>query len=331
MKKIVMLILITIMTTFGCTRIPASVETGVMPGEYEGLINTDELTKDNESLSKDLKETKEQLEKLKEDYLSLAKNNDIILERLDLAESLLNVFQNGELPKFTIENTDKIDISNYLNDQKGVLDKSYKGIEIISLESNENIVLFKTIGYGENYNQLFVWEIGKNEPVMIDGAHYDKDGNWKWLLQDKYIIINSTNIPKSEKIIVDIEKMKVINKLQFSSDDVYLIPGTSSIIMEKAKDDSSSFVIFDFLVSEEKELTFDFQNKNLKFETDNDNKKIKFTGTYKDNNETEYSVQAIMSVERLKENYGIKAIEESTEQNNSIDEPERLAGESFNE
>ena len=317
MKRIVIILLITILTAFGCTRIPSSVETGVKPGEYQGSINSNELKKENESLTTDLENTKKQLEKSEEDYLSLAKNNDLILKKLDSAESLLNVLQNDELPKFKVEETDKGNIYNYLSEKKSVLDDVNKSIEIIPLQSNENIVLYETIGYGESYKQLFVWEIGKNEPVMIDGANCDKDGSWKWLLQDKYIIINSAKLPK--KLIVDIEGKKVISTLDINSDNIYLVPSTASILFEKAKPDSSAFALYDFVIGEEKELTFDFKNKNLKFEVDEANKAINFSGTYSDENETEYTIQAVMSIEKLKEKYAIKTIEQSILQKNSTD------------
>lgn len=319
MKKIVILLLITIFVTFGCTRIPDSVETGVMPGEYKGLKNSDELKEENDSLSKDVEETKKQLDKLKEDYLSLAKSNDVTLKKLDESESLLKVLQDGGMPKFTAENTDKTNIVNYLNEKKALLDKSFRGLDILPLASNENIILFRTKGYGNYFNQLFIWEIGKKEPAMIEGAHFDIDGNWKWLLQDKFIIISAANNDGSDKIVVDVAEKKVSNTFKTTSEDVYLIPGTSSILMQKTINETSSFVTYDFLSGEEKELIFDFQNKNLKFKVNEENKEIIFTGTYKDANDTEYTVQAVMSISKLKEKYAVKAIEEKDADTNLID------------
>jgi len=330
MKKIAIILLMTILTASGCTRIPASEETGVMPGEYEGLntLSIGELKTENEKLKNELKEIVMELEKSKDDYLSISKNNDLIIKKLDEAESLLKALEDVglELPKFKLEQTDRNSIAKYIDDRKNVLDKNYKDIKLIPLEKNENIVIFYTVGYGETYNQIFMWEIGKNEPVIIGDASFNKDGNWRWLLQDKYIIIDSGKTPVSERKIVDIDEMKVVSIFETNSDNIYLIPGTASILMQKVKTDTESplFIAYDFINGEEKKLNFEFQDKNLKFDVDDGNKTIKFTGTYNNEDDIEYLVQATINIDKLIEKYSIRTLEESKEQKNATEAKDEL-------
>ena len=323
MKKIAIILLITILTASGCTIIPASEETGVMPGEYEGLntLSKDELKTENEKIKTELEETLKELEKLKGDYLGIAKNNDLIIKKLNEAETLLKELEDRglELPKFNLIQTDKDSISKYINERKDSLSNNFKDIEMIALKENENIIMFYTIGYGENYNQIFIWETGKNEPVVVENASFNEDGNWKWLLQDKYLIIDSGKEPIREKRIVDINEKKVVSTFEINSDNIYLIPGTASILMQKPKTDTQSplFIIYDFINDEEKVLNFEFQDKDLKFNVDDESKIIKFIGTYKNEDDIEYSVQAMINIDKLKEKYSIKNLEESIEQKNS--------------
>jgi len=320
MKKIAIILLITIFTVFGCTRIPASEETGVMPGEYEGpnTLSKSELTSENEKLKNELDDTSKELEKLKDDYLSVAKNNDLIIKKLDEAENLLKDLEDEgiELPKFNLNETDKNSIYKYIEQRKSVLKSSYKNIEMIPLKENENIIMFYTVGYGENYNQLFVWEIGKTEPVVVEDAYFGKDGSCEWLLQDKYLIIGLGKTDVKEKRIVDVNQKKVISTFETNSDNMYLIPGSASILMQKPKTDKVAplFIIYDFINDEEQVLNFEFQDKDLKFTVDDTNKTIKFTGTYEKEDDVEYSVEAIINIDKLKAKYSIKTLDQSIEQ-----------------
>lgn len=323
MKKIVIILLITMFIAFGCTRLPASQETGVTPGVYKGLntLNYSELETENEELKSQLEQKTTELGKLKDDYLSIAKNNDLIIGKLNDAESLLKQLEDEgvELPKFSIEQTDKNNITNYIKERRGVLSKNFKDVKMIPLNGNDNIILFYTVGYGENYNQIFIWEVGKSEPTVIDGAFFSKDGNWEWLLQDKYILIDSGKNSVIEKKILDINAMKVVSTFETNSDNIYLIPGTASIIIQKAKTDSSApiYEIYDFITGEEKKLSFEFQDKDLNISVDSSNNTINFTGVYVDGDGITYSVKAVMSIDKLIEKYSVKTLEQSNEQNNS--------------
>lgn len=309
MKKLIILLLITLFATYGCTRVPNSVETEVEPGKYNGQLDSSEIIKKNENLSAELEKNVKDLEKLKEENENLRQNNDEIIKELEETKSLLNLLQNEELPKFTSDKTDKESILNYLNEIKAVLTDRSRDIEIIEQKSNESIILFVMVGYNNDYNQLFVWEIGKSEPSIIEGAYYYKDGDYKWLLNDKYLIINSKD---NQNIIVNTEDLKVINSFEAIYDDIYLIPDTSSIIIKKNETDYK-LIIFDFVNNEEKEIVFDFQNNNLEFEVKNG--EIKFSGHYRDNYDVEYSVQAIISIDKLKEKYEIKSLSKSLKGN----------------
>lgn len=308
MKKITMILLMILATAFiafGCTKLPASQETGVGPAEYEGIINSDEIKKENESLKEELDKTKTELEKMEKDYLNLAKNNESVISKLQEAESKLDIVESVDIPKFNSEKTDKNSIAAYLNESKNVLDDSYREIEII--QSMESGILFCTVGYGDNFNQIFIWEVGQNEPVLIDGASFDKDGSLKWL-GSKYILIDTGS--EGEKKVLDVENRKIANTFE-SAQDVYLIPGTTTVLLQKPS--SNVYALHDFITSAEIELNLDYNNKYTSFTADEEEKEITFKGTYTNENGTEYFVQATMNIEKMKEIYEIKNLDEIEE------------------
>lgn len=302
MKKLIILLLITLFVTYGCTRVPNSIETGVEPGDYNGQLNSSDVLKENEKLSSDL-------EKLKEENISLKQNNDEIIKELEETKSLLNLLQNEELPKFTSDKTDKESILKYLNEIKAVLTDRSRDLEIIEHNANEKMILFVMVGYKNDHNQFFFWEIGKSEPSIIDGAYYYEGGGYKWLLEDKFLIINSKN---NQNFIFNIDELKVINSFEAVFSEIYLIPDTSSIIMKKGETDYK-LTIFNFINNGEKELVFDFQNNDLEFEVKND--EIIFYSHYKDSFDVKYSVEAVISIDKFKEKYEIKSLEESMKGN----------------
>ncbi|MDW5300132.1 MAG: hypothetical protein SA378_08350 [Sedimentibacter sp.] len=320
MKKttmILLMILATAFIAFGCTKLPASQETGVGPAEYEGIINSDEIKKENENLKKELESTKTELEKMEKDYLNLAKNNELVISKLQEAETKLDIVESVDIPKFNSEKTDKNSILAYLNESKNVLDDSYREIEII--QSMESCILFCTVGYGDNFNQIFMWEVGQNEPVLIDGASFDKNGSWKWLLENKYIIIeNGEN--KSEKKVFDVENKNIAGTFE-SNEDIYLLPETTTVLIQKPS--SNNFVLYNFIISSEKELNLDNKNKYSNFVVDEEKNEITFKGTYTNDNGTEYFVQATMNIEKMKEIYEIKNSDE-IEETEDIEETDEI-------
>lgn len=337
MKRVAIILLITLFTAFGCTKLPASQETGVTPGEYKSskIKSLSELEIENEELKNQLEKTTTELQDLKDDYLSIAKNNDLIMGKLNEAESTLKQIEaeGSELPKFSLEKNDKNNIINYIKERKSTLSKNFKDVRVIPLNNNDDVILFYTVGYGENYNQIFIWEVGKNEPIVVDDAYFGKDGNWKWLLQDKYILIDSGKNPEIEKKILDISEKKIVSTFEINYDNVYLLPGTSNIIIQKAKADSSAptYEIFDFITGEEKKLNFEFQDRNLKFSVDSINNTINFTGTYVDVDDITYSIKVVMGIDKLMEKYSIKTLEELEEKDNpAINEEEQDLNEEGN-
>jgi len=301
---ILFLTLATAFVAFGCTKLPASQETGIKPAEYGGVLGSEEIKKENESLKIEMEKTKTELEKMEKDYLSLAKNNESIISKLQEAQSKLDIVGNDEIPKFNSENTDKNSIAAYLNDSKNVLDESNRKIEII--QTTDSKILFCTVGYGDNFNQIFMWEIGQNEPVLIDGASFDKDGSWKWLLENKYIIIESGE-NKSEKKVLDVENKKIAGTFE-SAQDVYLFPGTTTVLLQKQG--MSAYVLYDFSTSGEKELNLDNNNKYTSYSVDEEKNEITFNGTYSNESGTKYFVQATMNIGKMKDIYEIKDLEE---------------------
>lgn len=324
MKKLAIILLITMFVAFGCTRLPASQETGVKPGEYKSsnTLNFEETKTENDKLKRELEQTKGEIQKLKDDYLSIARNNDLLVGKLNEAESLLKQLEDEgvELPKFVLEETDRNSIISYIKERKDVLSKNFKDIKLVPTEENDNIILFYTVGYGENYNQIFIWEVGKSEPIIIDNAFFSKDGNWEWLLKDKYILIDSGKSSIIEKKVLDINAMKIVGTFETNSDDIYLLPGTSSLIIQKAKTDLSTpiYEIYNFITGEENKLNFEFEDKDLRFNVDSIKNTINFSGTYVDIDNIEYSVKVSMDIDKIKEKYSIKPLEELKEQNDTI-------------
>ncbi|MFA9421992.1 MAG: hypothetical protein ACERLG_00325 [Sedimentibacter sp.] len=308
MSKINLIILLTVSTAFfafGCTKLPASQETGVGPAEYEGIINAGEVKKENDSLKEELDNAKTEIEKMEKDYLNLAKNNESVISKLQEAESKLDIVENKNIPEFNTEKTDKNSIAAYLNDSKNLLAENYKEIEII--QSNESRILFSTVGYGDNFHQIFVWEIGQNKPILIDGASFGKEGSWKWL-GSKYIILKSGS--SNEMKVLDVENKEIVNTFE-SAQDVYLLPDTTTVLLQKSN--SNVYVFHDIITSTEKELDLDYNNKYSSFTADEGKNEITFMGTYTSDSGIEYSVQAKVNIEKMKDEYEIKNMDDIEE------------------
>ena len=303
-KSIIILLLITAtsLITFGCTKLPASQETGVKPSEYEGSLSTKEIKAENENLKVELEETREALEKTEKDFLNLAKSNESIISKLEEAQSKLEIVEGDEIPNFNSEKNDKNSIVAYLNESKSILDDNYKGIQII--KSMDSGVLFYTVGYGDNFSQIFLWEIGQNEPVMIDEAYFYKEGSWKWLLDNKYILIESDD--EGNKKVVDIDNKKIASTFK-SDEEIYMIPGTTTVLIRRSSSDM--YTLYDFVNITEKEINLDYANKYTSYSVDEDNNEIIFKGTYTNDVGTNYSVSAKMDVGKMKEIYEIKSYE----------------------
>ena len=306
MKKITMVLFVTLATVFfafGCTRLPASQETGVGPSEYAGILNAEEIKNENNSLKEELKSTKTELEKLEKDYLSLAKNNESINSKLQEAQSKLDIVESDDIPKFNIENTEKSNILTYLNESKKLLDDSKREIDII--QTTDSKILFCTKGYGENFSQIFVWEVGKNKPYLIEDAVFDEEGSWKWL-DKKYIIIEkgSDDLRK----VLDTEKGEIKGSFE-AQGNVYIITETSTVLIKKPK--TNVYALYDFIASSEQELKLDSKNKYNDYEVNEEEGIITFNGTYSGDDSIEYTVSATMSIEKMKEIYEIKNIDET--------------------
>jgi hypothetical protein len=67
----------------------------------------------------------------------------------------------------------------------------------------------------------------------------------------------------------------------------------------------SQFILYDFTAGTEKVLDIDYKAKYTSFDVDKENNSIIFEGKYKDENDVEYSLKAVMSVEKIKSLYVI--------------------------
>ena len=312
MRKKVAILLITVVSAFalpGCTILPPSEETGVGPKEYEEIRNTEAAIKENEDLKKELSSLTAETEKIKKDYTELSKNNEDLISKFKEAETKLEILEGEGVPKFSSENTDISSIVEYLDNSKSVLEKSIRGIEILESDSDSRVV-FYTTGYGDSFNQLYIWNTGNNEPVAVDGASFDKDGSIRWINKSCLLI----DVIKDEYKIADVENMKV-SKAFFSKTEAYLIPNTSTFIIQKP--DTDIFTLYDFISLKEQEIELDYRNKYTDFKEDKLNNQFIFTGTHYDEYGTEYSVQAVVDIQKLKEKYGVTTLEETIENENN--------------
>lgn len=308
MRKKAAIFLVTFVSAFvlfGCTVLPASEETGIGPEEYAEIRNTEATRKENESLKGELDNLKTEIEKMEKDYLELAKNNEAAISKLEEAETKLDILEGEGIPEFYSEKTDQNSISAYLSSNKDVLEKDIRGIEIID-NPGDGYILFYTTGYGDNLNQLFIWNTGENEPVLIDGATFDKEGNLNWI-NDRYLLIYAG---EGEYKITDLQGMKVANVF-YSKLDAYLIPETATYIIQKP--DTGTFVLYDFINSKEQEIDLDYKNKYTSLKADETKREATFAGIYTDEYETSYSIEAVMNLDKMKEKYGIATLEEAIE------------------
>ncbi|NLJ58989.1 MAG: hypothetical protein GX339_09110 [Tissierellia bacterium] len=286
MRKTLLMTLLTLTFFSGCTRLPPAEETGVGPGEYAGIVNLREIKEENENLKSKLDNVQEKLEKLEKENENLSKNNENTLSLLEDAQSKLKIIESEDIPEFNTENTDIDSILSYLNDSANLLDYSQKSIEIITSEGR---VVFRTLGYGEDFSQLFVWEEGQGEAVLIEGASFDKEGYYEWL--GEYILISNNN----DKKLVDINNKKVAASFM-DAEKLLLIEDLILI-----KDSSNNFALYDLVNEINKEINLD-NNKYRDFNLQNEN--IVFTGSYTDNN-VEYEIKATISLDKLKEIYEV--------------------------
>ena len=293
-SSILVLVISTLVLAAGCTRLPASEETGLGPGEYEGIVNTQEIKKENVSLKEELEKIKSELEDLEKEYLSLAKSNESIISKLQEAESKLDIVEAEDIPKFKIEDTDLNSIVQYLEESSSIIDKSVKVIDIIS--SGERVV-FRTIGYGNVYSQIFIWDEGENEPTLIDGASFDKDGSYEWL--DRYILIKSGGKNK----VLDIENKKITGLFDEPL-KMQLLKDTTTVLL---KDKDNKFVLYDFINDSNKQINLD-NNKYTDFNLQEDF--VLFTGTYTENG-VEYEIRARLALDELMEMYEIQRADEA--------------------
>ena len=285
MRKCILIIAVfTLIFAMGCTQIPISEETGAGPGEYEGIANTEEIKKENLSLKEELDKIKTEFEELEKDYLSLVESNESIISKLEETESKLDIVNSEGIPEFNLEETDKDSIVTYLKDSSKLIDDSIKGIEVISADES---VVFRTLGYGENYSQIFIWDEGENEPLLIDQASFDREGSYEWL--GKYILIKNDHKNK----VLDIENKKITGSFDEPL-KMQLLEGTTVVLL---KDKDNKFVLYDFINDNNKQINLN-NNKYTDFNLQNNF--VIFTGAYVEN-DVEYEIRASITLDKIME------------------------------
>ncbi|HHZ02514.1 MAG TPA: hypothetical protein GX396_06205 [Tissierellia bacterium] len=299
MRKVTLLItLLTLVLISACTKLPPSEETGVGPGEYKGIVHREDIIEENESLKEELDIIKKELEELQKENENLANKEENLVSMLEEAQSKLKIIESEDVPQFSVENADLDSIVSYLKDSGNLLNDSLKGIEIIK---EDHPLVFRTIGYGENYSQIFIWEEGNKEPFLIEGGVIDKEGSYSWL--GEYLLITDS---KSESKVLDINNKKITGSFK-DAQKIYLIEGTTVILF---KDSNNNFLLYDFIKDSTKQINLDsskYTDFNLK------NNDIVFMGEYIDNNGIEYEIKASLSLDKLKEIYELNNSVETVE------------------
>lgn len=295
MRKFILIVaVITLIFAMGCTQIPISEETGAGPGEYEGIANTEEIKKENLSLKEELDKIKTEFEELEKDYLSLVESNESIISKLEETESKLDIVNSEGIPEFNLEETNKDSIVTYLKDSSKLIDDSIKGIEVISADES---VVFRTLGYGENYSQIFIWDEGENEPLLIDQASFDREGSYEWL--GKYILIKNDHKNK----VLDIENKKITGSFDEPL-KMQLLEGTTVVLL---KDKDNKFVLYDFINDNNKQINLN-NNKYTDFNLQNNF--VIFTGAYVEN-DVEYEIRASITLDKIMEVFETEGNEET--------------------
>lgn len=309
-KLILTLTILSLIFTSACTQIPMSEETGAGPGDYEGISSTEEIKKENLNLKEELDKTKAELDKAKieleeqkDEYLSLAKSNENLIFKLEEAESKLDIVKSEDIPKFNSESTDTNSIISYLKDSSKVIDDSIKGIEIINTDGS---IVFMTLGYGEDYSQIFIWDQGENEPLLIEGASFDKGGSYEWL--GDYILIKN---PDGQNKVLDIENKKMRGSFK-EPQKMLLLDETTTLLL---KDEDNKFLLYDFINDTNKEINLD-NNKYSDFNLQNDT--LVFSGSYAEDS-LQYEMRASLPLDKLKEIYEIKGAGQVNETRDDIE------------
>ncbi len=318
-KILVLVVLISMSALFGCTVLPASEETGIGPEEYAQIRNIEATKKENESLKNELDNLKTEIEEVRKDYLELSQNNEDMVSKLEEAETKLNILESEGIPEFYSQRTDQNSISAYLSSNKSVLEKDIRGIEIIDSLS-DGYILFYTTGYGDNLNQMFIWNEGENRPVPIedgtfDRTAFDKEGSFMWI-SSRYLLLDAGY---DQYKIMDVEDMKIANVF-YSMHDAYLIPETATFITQNP--DTGIFSLYDFISSKEQEIALDNKHKHAYsyFKEDKGTNELIFTGTYYDEFGIKYSMEAVINIEKMKQNYDIASLEEAIEKSENNNE-----------
>lgn len=304
--KITLLISILLLSIIGCKRIEPSYETGAGPNEYIGAIQKEQIIKENQTLKEQLAMKSSELEKIQNENSTLSRNNEIMITKLEETEKELEIFQNGEVPNFVIEQSDRNSIISYLNYNKKQLDENYRDIQLINSEK-DNEIIFYTTGYIKDESQVFIWEVGKEKPQLIEEATFKHKDGWKYLVKDKYILLSVDDV--GEKRVLDIENRKIIDKFK-SKTDVYLLPNTTSIFIQK---EDNFFAIHDFISLTTTDIRLNNNSLYTNYTVEQDGEVI-FKGVYNEGY-IEYELKAKMSIDKIKELYEIKEIEEDDKSN----------------
>ncbi|HHZ00033.1 MAG TPA: hypothetical protein GYA03_02940 [Tissierellia bacterium] len=291
-------VILTLLLVAGCTKLPASEETGLGPGEYEGIAASQEIKKENLSLKEELEKTKKELEELEKEYLNLVKSNESIISKLQETETKLDIIETADMPEFKVEDTDLNSILSYLEESSSLIDKSTRGIDIISSGGR---VIFRTLGYGNVFSQIFIWEEGDKEPTLIEGASFDKDISYEWL--DKYLLIKSGGKCK----VLDPEGKKITTSFD-EPRKMQLIKDTGTVLLI---DKDNKFVLYDFINEGKRQIILD-NDKYTDFYLNGEY--VLFTGAYTEN-DVKYEIRASLDLDKMMKIYDIQRTGEASGEN----------------
>lgn len=314
MKKTVIMMLVALLMLGGCTQIPRSEETGVMPGEYRQNVNVSDVADakaENEQLRDEIKAKEAEIENIRSDLAKLNEDNKRIMEKLTETEELLKSIDRDaeKFPELSLEQAGREDITKYLSEQGSKLDMKYSSIAMIETSSSLPVI-FDTYGYIEGEHQLFGWREGEPEPAIIENASYGKDGSCQWIVEDRYLLVKQGSTNPDEIRIVDVSALAVVNTFESYSDSMLLLPDTSSVLMVRpaSEEAESTFIIYDFVLNEETEILPSFKGMALSFVEEEDGNLL-FTGVFTDDG-MEYRMETHVKPDELTAKYEVGPISE---------------------
>lgn len=309
MKKIVMIMLILVLGLTGCgiiEREESDSSKGVFNedsnnGETNEEISNEDINKLNNELQVKEKEI-ENLDKiittLTKKNLDLEEENNEYLEKIMKAEDDFNEFKEklNHYPEFRLQSGEIEDINNYLRELNISFLKTNKELDVLYSNSKDRVI-FTTTNFLNFVKSIYIWDKGNEKPILVPNSQFSI-GSYKWLEEDKYIIIDSGKSAIRNKKIIDVYRKEVISEFSCISGE-YHIPDTTWFILNIPDEDNQNdkftrdLAIYNFSTNEFNIIESADNYKDCSFNIDKINNKVIIEVTYEEDSISYYSKKII--------------------------------------